>query len=217
MKRKLQRFSEIETFTNVFQKDCTLKGNWNTQYFQKAPIILELGCGRGEYTLALYQQNPERNYIGIDIKGARLWRGAKTAFEQKNGRIAFLRIQIESIMDYFSEDEVDEIWLTFPDPHLSERRKRKRLTNPRFLNLYRTILKKGGLMHLKTDSSELFHYTLETLSKFPGKIINQISDIHHQNLEEGDLLSVLTTYEKIFLKENKPIHYVCFQMPKEAE
>ncbi len=215
MKRKLQRFNEIEIFHNVFQKDCQLKGEWNAGFFENnAPITLELGCGRGEYTLALYERNPENHYIGIDIKGARLWRGAKTAIEAGWKGLAFLRVQIESLMDYFAEGEVHEIWITFPDPHLSQRRERKRLTNPRFLNYYHKILSNGGLIHLKTDSVELFEYSLNTLPTLPGKMMQVLHDVHHLNLEQDNILNVLTTYEKIFMKEGKPIHYLSYQVAK---
>jgi tRNA (guanine-N7-)-methyltransferase len=215
VKRKLQRFSEIELLNNVFQKDCSLKGRWNQDFFKKeAPITLELGCGRGEYTLALYNRNPENHFIGVDIKGARLWRGAKTAFEENLQGIGFLRVQIESLPDYFSENEVSEIWITFPDPHSSQRRERKRLTNPRFLEYYLSILKNQGIIRLKTDAQDLFDYSLQTLPHLPGKIISQRSDIHSGNPQPDDILEVLTTYEKIFMKEGKPIHYLSYQIHK---
>lgn len=215
MKRKLQRFSEIELFENVFQKECHLKGKWNSEYFGKdAPISLELGCGRGEYTLALYNRNPENHFIGIDIKGARLWRGAKSAHESNWKGIAFLRVQIESLMDYFEENEVSEIWITFPDPHSSQRRERKRLTNPRFLNYYYTILKNGGLIHLKTDAQDLFDYSVQSIPTLKGKILVEKRNVHDGQNQPDDILEVLTTYEKIFMKEGKPIHYFCYQIQK---
>ncbi len=222
MKRKLERFSELEIFTNVFQKDCSLKGKWNSDYFGKdAPISLELGCGRGEYTLALFEKNPEAHFIGIDIKGARLWRGAKSAIEAGWSSLAFLRIQIESLLDYFSENEISEIWITFPDPHPSQRRERKRLTSPRFLAYYQKILKNGGLIHLKTDALDLFDYSIETLNATPGKLLSVQNDIHHHASKNEKtpisvltMLSVLTTYEKIFMKEGKSIHYLCYQIKK---
>jgi len=217
VKRKLQRFSEIETLPNVFQKDCLLKGKWNEEYFKKkAPISLELGCGRGEYTLALYERNPEYHFIGIDIKGARLWRGAKSAFEFEWKGIAFLRIQIESLPDYFCEGEVDDIWITFPDPHPSQRRERKRLTNPRFLAYYFSILKPDGRIHLKTDSAELFSYSLETIPTLSGKFLTIQRDVHKDIQDPTHILSVTTTYEKIFMKEGKPINYLCFQIEKQV-
>lgn len=217
MKRKLQRFSEIESLPNVFQKECHLKGLWNQDYFGKeSPISLELGCGRGEYTLALYERNPEKHFIGIDIKGARLWRGAKTAFESKWSGIAFLRVQIESLLDYFEENEVSEIWITFPDPHSSQRRERKRLTNPRFLAYYYSILKNGGLIHLKTDAEKLFDYSVQTISTLPGKILLQKRNVHDGQNPEDHILEVLTTYEKIFMKENHPINYICYKIEKQT-
>lgn len=215
MKRKLQRFSELGSFSNVFQKDCNLKGNWNKEYFLKdSSIILELGCGRGEYTLALYEKNSNHHYIGIDIKGARLWRGAKSAFDSGIKEIAFIRTQIESLLDYFSENEVSEIWITFPDPQISGRRERKRLTHPRFLAYYRTILNKGGLIHLKTDSKELFEYSEQSLRSLSGTMVELIRDVHAHPFPSDHLLKVLTTYEKKFLKEKKPINYLCYQLDK---
>src|SRR3546814_12506704 len=134
-KRKLQRFAESETFGNVFQRDCELKGRWNSNYFPNDnPLVLELGCGRGEYTVNLGRKMPEKNFIGVDIKGARLWRGAKTAFEEQMENLAFLRLQIETLEDYFAAGEVREIWTTFPDPQLQLSRDRKCLNSPRSLH-----------------------------------------------------------------------------------
>ena len=168
-KNKLKRFKENETFPNVFQPgrdtlvndQFALKGQWRDQVFRNDnPIVLELGCGKGEYTVGLAKRHPEKNFVGIDIKGARFWRGAKTAFEDQMGNVAFLRIQIELITYAFAEDEVDEIWITFPDPQIKYRRTKHRMTNMDFLDRYRCILKPDGVLHLKTDSEFMHGYTL---------------------------------------------------------
>src|SRR5262245_58414834 len=168
-KRKWQRFAENETFVNVFQPrfkypfhDFALKSRWHKEYFKNDnPIVLELGCGRGEYTTRLSETFPKKNFIGIDIKGARLWRGAKTATENKMPNVCFIRTQIQLLRFFFGESEVSEIWLTFPDPQPQKSRVRKRLTGPRFLEMYRDILIPGGIIHLKTDNKPLFEYTIE--------------------------------------------------------
>src|SRR5574341_2560269 len=162
--KKLQRFAELSTFSNTFQNPAGMKGNWNKLYFKNDhPIILELACGKGEYTLELAKRFSGRNFIGVDLKGARLWRGAKTALEQNLTNVAFLRIPIEKITEYFAQNDVEEIWITFPDPFPRKGKAKKRLTSPRFLNLYRQILRPWGLVHLKTDDLNLFEYTREIL------------------------------------------------------
>lgn len=213
-KDKLKRFAEIATFDNVFQRDCTLKGNWGKSFFQnKRPIILELGCGRGEYTVNLARFFPEKNFIGIDVKGARLWRGAKTATEEKMHNVAFLRIQIESLMDYFAESEISEIWITFPDPQPTSRREKKRLTYNRFLEYYRILLNKDGLVHLKTDNDGLYAYTLEKLEEIKVSPLAYTPDLYQSDLLD-ETLSIKTTYEARYLKEGKNINYIRFQLPK---
>lgn len=171
-KNKLKRFRENETFDNVFQptREETLsgnfsyRGNWAKDYFKNDhPIVLELGCGKGEYTVALAKQSPDKNFIGIDIKGARFWRGAKTAVEEGIGNAAFLRTQIELVAGLFAPGEVDEIWITFPDPQIKYKRTKHRMTNMSFLDTYKKILKPGGTMHLKTDSEFMHGYTLGLL------------------------------------------------------
>lgn len=213
-KRKLQRFAETETFGNVFQYECELKGKWNTGYFRNNnPLVLELGCGRGEYTVSMGEKMPEKNFIGIDIKGARLWRGAKTAFEQKISNIAFLRIQIETIEDYFEPAEVSELWITFPDPQLQISRAKKRLTSPRFLNHYHRILRPGGPIHLKTDSGELYDYTLEMIDRHGLELHTHTSDLYGSALPD-ESLSIQTKYESVYLREGKRIHYIRFSLPE---
>lgn len=217
MKRKLERFAEIETFAHVFEKGCPLKGDWHTDFFKNNnPLVLELGCGRGEYTIGLAKAFPDKNFIGIDIKGARLWRGAKTVQEEKLGNVAFLRVQIESLTQYFDADEVAEIWITFPDPQSAQRRTRKRLTSIRFLKYYREIVKPGGLIHLKTDDQPLHQFSLEELPLAGGRMLQSSNDIYAETVAvESSLTTIQTTYEKIFLKEGKKINYLLFDFDPE--
>src|SRR3954468_5439933 len=165
-KDKLRRFAEIETFSNVLQLDAgkVYKGQWSDGFFKNNnPVVVELACGKGEYTVNLAQMFPDKNFIGIDYKGNRIWRGAKTALEDGVNNVAFLRMQIENLVDYFAPGEVDEIWITFPDPQPQLSREKKRLTSPRFLQMYRQILKPGGMIHLKTDNDQLYQYTLQII------------------------------------------------------
>ncbi len=216
-KKKLERFAEIATFPNVIQApvyiglgDHPIRGKWGAEMFgNEKAIILELGCGRGEYTLSLGTKYPDKNFIGIDIKGNRLWRGSKTAFETGMKNVAFLRIQIEQIEHFFSEGEIDEIWITFPDPQLKDRNEPKRLTSPQFLARYRKIMGEKGSLHLKTDNHQLFEYTLGTIGSLGLRLLKKIEDIH-QNIETEEVLKVLTTYEKIFMRQGLPIYYLHF-------
>jgi len=212
----------METFKNVIQPDSSqlfgrdhpVKGKWKQEIFRNSnPVILELGCGRGEYTVGLSIRFPENNYIGIDIKGARMWRGAKTASENKIPNAAFLRTRIEFINSYFAEDEIDEIWLTFPDPHPGKLNSNKRLTCPWFLNVYRNFLKDGGTIHLKTDNAELFNYTFKIADRNNLHVISSTSDLHPCK-DSGDILSIRTHYEDRFLAEGLKIHYLAFRLEK---
>jgi len=222
-KNKLARWTELGTFDNVIQpeigdvftKDHPVKGRWNKEIFKNEnPIILELGCGKGEYTIGLATRFPGNNYIGIDIKGARMWRGAKTANEQNLPNVAFLRTRIEFINSFFSTDEVDEIWITFPDPHPGGRNSNKRLTSPWFLNTYRLFLKNKGSVHLKTDNTELFRYTKTVASNNKLETIFATNDLYSENLSD-DIFSIRTHYEKIFLNEGLNINYLSFRLDKE--
>jgi len=220
-KDKLRKFQENATFAHViqpdfediFRKDFSLKGIWQKKFWKNdKPITLELGCGKGEYTVNLAQFNANRNYIGIDIKGARFWRGAKTASEKGITNVAFLRTRIEFIESFFAKDEIDEIWITFPDPQLKTRRAKKRLTSSIFLNMYQTFLKSGALIHLKTDSAELYEYTKELLAY--NNIAPQIAtDNLYESSFVTDILSIKTHYETLFLAKNKPITYLQFTLP----
>ena len=212
------------TFSNVIQpeteglygKDHPVKGKWRKEIFRNPdPVILELGCGKGEYTLGLAARFPDKNYIGIDIKGSRMWRGAKTAFENKIPNVAFLRTRIEYINSYFAEDEVDEIWLTFPDPHPGKRNSNKRLTCPWFLNIYRNFLKNDGIIHLKTDNAELYNYTMNIAERNKLELIVTTGDLYNER-KEDDILSIKTHYENQFLSEGLKIHYMSFRLRKDT-
>ncbi len=164
--KKLFRFAQLKTFSNVLENPSDIKGTWNTFFKNDNPIILELACGRGEYTIGLAKLHPENNYIGIDIKGNRMYIGAKEALEKNLSNAAFLRTQIEKLPDYFAAAEVSEIWITFPDPQLRLSKAKKRLTHPRFLRLYQQVLKSGGLIHLKTDSPDLYQFTRQVIDMY---------------------------------------------------
>jgi len=217
-KDKLRRFAEVETFSNVLQLDAgkPFKGNWNTMFFDNAnPVVLELACGKGEYTVSLAQLFPEKNFIGIDYKGNRIWRGAKTALEEGVKNVGFLRIQIETILDYFAPGEIDEIWITFPDPQPQLSREKKRLTSPRFLDKYREILKPGSFVNLKTDNDDLHAYTAEKIAEHGLDLHVKTEDLYHSAYAD-EVLSIKTYYEKKYLKDNKNINYLKFSFPNEG-
>ncbi len=220
-KHKLQRFAELKTLSNVIQPgisfppvDHALRGRWNEDFFdQNRPIVLELGCGRGEYTVNMARHFPEKNFIGIDIKGARLWRGSKTAKEENILNAGFLRIPILRIANYFAEQEVSEIWITFPDPQPQLSGIKKRLSSPRFLELYHQILKPGGMIHLKTDNEDLYDYTFEWISEASYEILYHTKDLYQSGLED-EILHIKTTYEERYLKMGKKICYLKFRDKK---
>ncbi|MEI2760130.1 MAG: tRNA (guanosine(46)-N7)-methyltransferase TrmB [Bacteroidia bacterium] len=220
-KDKLKRFAEMQTFERVIQPeinyhspDFNLKGKWNETIFQKPqPIVLEIGCGKGEYTVALAQRYPQKNFIGIDIKGARIWRGAKTINEEKIMNAAFLRIRMETIEKFFAANEISEIWITFPDPQPKESKENKRLTSPLFLKRYSTFLKPNGIVHLKTDNKSLFEFTVQTVSDGGYKILNRTTDLY-QELQMPVDMDIQTTYEKKYLAAKQPIFYLSFQLNK---
>ncbi len=218
-KNKLKRFKENETFSNVIQPTreeildgFEWKGNWTSFFKNTKPIVLELGCGKGEYTVGLAQKNPNKNYIGIDIKGARFWRGAKTALEQNFNNVAFLRTQIELIDHLFGENEVDEIWITFPDPQIKYKRTKHRLTNPIFLKKYQHILKSEGVVNLKTDSEFMHGYTLGLLQGLGYEILYANHDVYRNEGSPSDVLEIQTFYENQYLDEGKPITYIQFRI-----
>ena len=226
-KNKLKRFKENESFSNVVQptreqlldNQFEHRGTWAAFFGNNNPIVVELGCGKGEYTVGLARKNPDLNYIGIDIKGARFWRGAKTAVEESLKNVAFIRTQIELIESVFATDEVSAIWITFPDPQFKYKRKHHRLTNPQFLRRYQRVLKPAGFVHLKTDSAFLHGYTLGLLDGWQIKPEMAHHDIYQYVHAPEDVISIQTFYEQQYLEQGIPITYLKFSfsnnVPKE--
>jgi tRNA (guanine-N7-)-methyltransferase len=215
-KDKLRKFEENKLFKHLFQPSTVdmrnfdnpeFKGRWNEKFGNSNPVILELGCGKGEYTVTMSRKYPDKNFIGIDIKGARLWRGAKTVAEENIPNAAFLRIRIEFIDSFFAPNEIDEIWITFPDPQIN--RPRKRLTSPLFLDRYRKFLKTGGFIHLKTDSKMLYDYTLSVINDNKLTLLSSYTDIATQKPDD-ELLSIKTFYENQYSSKGIPITYLNF-------
>ena len=220
-KNKLKRFSENETFSNVFQptreevvgNEFPLRGKWNSEFFKNDnPIVLELGCGKGEYSVGLAERFPEKNFIGIDIKGARFWRGAKTAVETGMNNVAFVRTQIELINHIFTENEVSEIWITFPDPQIKYKRTKHRMTNSGFLKRYKAILKPEGVANLKTDSEFMHGYTLGLLHGEGHEVLYANHNVYKQGGSPEEVTSIQTFYESQYLEKNKPITYIRFKI-----
>jgi tRNA (guanine-N7-)-methyltransferase len=209
--KKLIRFQAIDTYKNVLQYPGHMKGNWSGFFKNDHPITLELACGKGEYSVGLGRQNQDRNYIGVDIKGNRIYTGAKTALTEGLDNVGFLRIQIGQINDYFATGEADEIWIIFPDPFL--KKAKNRLTHPRFLHLYQQILQPGGRINLKTDSKELYDFTLETIAEQGCTIHENIADIYGKDMATGPL-AIQTFYEKMHLADGRTIYYICFSLPQ---
>jgi len=220
-KNKLRRFRENETFSNVYQpgredvlnNTFSLKGNWNKEVFKNDnPIVLELGCGKGEYSVELARRYPNANFIGVDIKGSRFWRGAKTAVEENIPNVAFLRTQIELIENCFGTNEVDEIWITFPDPQIKYKRTKHRLTNAEFLARYKNILKSEGIVNLKTDSEFMHGYTLGLLHGAGHKVLYANHNVYRNEGAPEVVTAIQTFYESQYLEQNKPITYIKFQI-----
>ena len=217
-KNKLKRFKENLNFTNLFQptrddlieKNFELRGKWNSFFKNDNPIVLELGCGKGEYTTELAKLNPNKNYIGIDIKGARIWKGAKESIQNNLNNVCFIRTQIELIDKIFFKQEVSEIWITFPDPQQKIQRKKHRLTNVVFMSMYKKILKKGGEVNLKTDSEFLHGYTLGIIEGMGIDPIFSNHDIYSNNNAPKEVLDIKTFYEKKFI-DSKKITFLKFK------
>lgn len=215
-KDKLRKFAEVATFENVVQLDAgkKYKGQWASKFFgNNKPVVLELACGKGEYTVNLAKMFPNKNFIGVDYKGNRIWRGAKTALEEGIKNVGFLRIQIETILEHFAENEISEIWITFPDPQPQESREKKRLTNPNFLERYKLILNQDGIMHLKTDNDGFYAYTLEQIDALKLTKFKETADLYKSNLVD-DVLSIKTYYERKYLAVDKNINYVQWTFKK---
>lgn len=218
-KNKLKRFKENETFSNVIQPNreeitsgFSLKGKWHTHFKNDNPIVLELGCGKGEYTVELAKRFPNRNFIGIDIKGARFWRGAKTAIDNALTNVAFLRTQIELVDQVFGAHEVAEIWITFPDPQIKYKRTKHRMTNKAFLDRYKRILKPTGTVNLKTDSEFMHGYTLGLLHGLGLKVLYSNHDIYKNEGSPQEVLEIQTFYENQYLEKGKPITFIRFSV-----
>ena len=221
-KNKLKRFNQNLTFSNVIQPEreevtsgeFRFKGKWRQDYFKNDhPIVVELGCGKGEYSIYLAQQYPEKNFVGVDIKGARFWAGAKESLELGLPNVAFLRTQIELIEDIFEENEVDEIWITFPDPQIKFKRTKHRLTNPTFLDRYRRILQPEGRIHLKTDSEFLHGYTLGLLQGKGWEVDYAHHDVYGNPHSPKHVTAIQTHYERLFMEKGRLITYLSFRFP----
>lgn len=219
-KNKLRKFAENETFENLFQPsfdevwrtDFHLKGKWNNSFFRNDnPIVLELGCGKGEYTVNLAKSYPSKNFIGVDIKGARLWKGAKESNDLSLYNVAFIRTRIENIASFFAKNEVSEIWITFPDPQPRPSKARKRLSSSRFLSYYQQFVVNNGLVHLKTDSQELHEYTKAVVEANGLNTLTCTNDLYNNNIADKSL-SIRTFYESMFLEQGKPITYLSFEL-----
>ncbi|TVZ52933.1 tRNA (guanosine(46)-N7)-methyltransferase TrmB [Dokdonia sp. Hel_I_53] len=220
-KNKLKRFRENETFSNVIQPSreelvngsFALKGKWNKDFFKNDnPIVLELGCGKGEYSVGLAEAYPEKNFLGIDIKGARFWRGAKTALEQKLDNVGFMRTQIELIEYAFAKAEISEIWITFPDPQIKYKRTKHRMTNSEFLQKYKRVLTPDGFVNLKTDSEFMHGYTLGLLHGEGHEIIEANHNVYKNEYSPKEVVEIQTFYEKQYLAQGKPITYIKFRV-----
>lgn len=210
--KKLKRFGEIKTFSNVLEYPANMPGQWHAFFKNDYPIVLELACGKGEYTVGLSKMYPQKNFIGVDIKGNRLWAGAKFTLQNSLTNAAFLRTQIVKIHEYFKKDEVDEIWITFPDPQLRTSKARKRLTHPSFLRLYQQFLKPGGKIHLKTDSPDLYQFTKTVIELFNLTILSDCDDVHGQPVVSEEL-KIITHYESLDIAKSEKIFYLSFTLP----
>lgn len=211
--KKLIRFKEINSFANVLQYPENMQGQWQHFFKNQNPIILELACGKAEYTVSLAKMYPDKNHIGVDIKGNRLWVGAKKCIDEKITNAAFLRTEIEKINTYFNTGEVDEIWITFPDPQLRKSKAKKRLTHPKFLRLYKQFLQPGGYIHLKTDSPDLYYFTRRVIDHYGLNIISDIKDLYaNENILPE--LKIKTHYESLDIANSRTIFYLCFTLPE---
>lgn len=218
-RKKLIRFEEIEARENILTAEDILsqdmKGRWRTTYFKNDyPIVLELGCGRGEYTVGLASKFPDKNFLGIDLKGDRLWVGSTQAIERNLTNVGFLRVQIQHLERYFEEKEVNEIWITFPDPRPKVRDIKRRLTSPRYLHIYKKIIAPKGIIHLKTDNTPLFDFTLETLEGFPVTLLDSTTDLYSSPLN-NDHFGIKTKFEQSFYDQGYSIKYLKFMFNRE--
>lgn len=212
--KKLIRFEAIKGYENVFEYPLNAKGTWNGFFKNDNPITLELACGKGEYAVGLGKMHPNRNFIGIDIKGNRIWRGATNALDQGLTNVAFIRSLIDKVPDYFNPSEIDEIWITFPDPQLRGSKAKKRLTHPKFLRLYQQILKPGGTIHLKTDSPDLYQFTKLVINLFELPLLEDMDNVYAGTNIKPEL-QIKTHYEGLDIAGSNRIHYLSFTINKE--
>ena len=212
--KKLIRFEELKALPNVLQYPGSMAGNWNVFWKNNNPVVLELACGKGEYAVGLGKLYPEKNFIGIDLKGNRIWVGAKKALAQNLKNVAFLRTQIDQVSSYFATNEVEAIWITFPDPQLRKSKAKKRLTHPKFLRVYQQFLIPGGLIHVKTDSPDLYTFTKLVIELFNCTLQTDYDDTY----KEADItedLQIKTHYESLDIAGSNRIHYLCFSLPEQ--
>jgi tRNA (guanine-N7-)-methyltransferase len=209
--KKLQRFADIKTFANVLEYPENMQGQWHSFFKNTWPVVLELACGRGEYTVGLSRLFPGKNFIGIDVKGNRIYIGAKKCLDEHLNNAAFLRTQIAMLPNYFSAGEVSEIWITFPDPQLRTSKARKRLTHPQFLRLYQQVLADGGCLHLKTDSPDLYRFTKRVIEMYGLHLLEDNADIYAAT--PCAELQIKTHYEALDIAQSKKIHYLKFSLP----
>ena len=212
--KKLVRFGELKTFPNVLEFPQHIKGHWIDHFHNSNPITLELACGKGEYANGMGLLYPERNFIGVDLKGNRLWVGAKKALQNNLTNVAFLRTEIDQITNYFAPNEVREIWITFPDPQLRISKAKKRLTHPKFLRLYHQFLIPGGFVHLKTDSPALYGFTKRVIALYGCVVKEDSDDIYNEEILK-DELKIKTHYESLDIAQSRRVHYVCFSLPEQ--
>jgi tRNA (guanine-N7-)-methyltransferase len=211
--KKLERFAELNSFSNVLQFPKDIAGKWNDFFKNDHPLTLELACGKGEYAVGLGQLYPQQNFIGVDLKGNRIWVGAKKALQQNLKNVAFLRTQIDKLADYFEKNEVSAIWITFPDPQLRFSKAKKRLTHPKFLRLYQQILIPGGRIHLKTDSPLLYQFTKTVIDLYNCSLHTDYDNVYQQETVPADL-QIKTHYESLDIAGSNRIHYLCFSLPE---
>ncbi|MFT4202875.1 MAG: tRNA (guanosine(46)-N7)-methyltransferase TrmB [Chitinophagaceae bacterium] len=211
--KKLQRFADIRTFENVLEYPTDMPNKWKDFFKNENPVTLELACGKGEYAIGLGRLHPDGNFVGVDLKGNRLWRGAKTALEDKLINVAFLRTQIDKITNYFVKGEVKEIWITFPDPQLRGSKMKKRLTHPRFLRLYQQILTDDGVVNLKTDSPDLYDFTLKVIELYGLELLTANDDVY-KDFQVSPELSIRTYYESLDIAGQNKVHHIAFRVNK---
>jgi len=211
-KNKLFKFADLVNKPNVFQKGSNIKGKWQSDFFKNNyPVVLELACGKGDYSIGMAVQFPEKNFIGMDIKGNRIWSAATITEKLELNNIAFIRDQIDKIEDYFLPETISEIWITFSDPFPKKNDHRKRLTSLKFLPLYKKVLEKDGIIHLKTDSDLLYEYTKEVLAEVPSEVLKDYPDVYAMD-KNSELYNIQTYYEKMHLKNGRTIKYLCFRL-----